>query len=159
MCETGAERLNINTLPHALSFGCEEKIRLVRLWIAIGTACVSGSSRRLARHSYLELPMLVRLLLPILLMVASAAKIELQVCQGPFCSKYGCQSVLLAAKLQPGMAGESAACFGKQGCQSAFAQKGVRVRADGLGVRTLKGCENPFTALREVGSIAKQFGV
>jgi hypothetical protein len=103
--------------------------------------------------------MLVRLLLPILLMVASAAKIELQVCQGPFCSKYGCQSVLLAAKLQPGMAGESAACFGKQGCQSAFAQKGVRVRADGLGVRTLKGCENPFTALREVGSIAKQFGV
>jgi hypothetical protein len=103
--------------------------------------------------------MLVRLLLPMLLMVASAAKIELQVCQGPFCSKYGCQSVLLAAKLQPGMAGEAAACFGKQGCQSAFAQKGVRVRADGLGVRTLKGCENPFTALREVGSIAKQFGV
>ena len=158
MCETGAERLNINTMPQALSFGCEEKIRLVRLWFAIGTVCI-GVVPAPGQASYLELPMLVRLLLPILLMVASAAKIELQVCQGPFCSKYGCQSVLLAAKLQPGMAGESAACFGKQGCQSAFAQKGVRVRADGLGVRTLKGCENPFTALREVGSIAKQFGV
>ena len=108
---------------------------------------------------FIKVPMLMRLLLPMLLMVASAAKVELQVCQGPFCSKYGCQSVLLAAKLQSGMAGEAAACFGKQGCQSAFAQKGVRVRADGLGVRTLKGCENPFTALREVGSIAKQFGV
>lgn len=100
----------------------------------------------------------VRLLLLLLLLAMSSA-VELNVCQGPFCSKYGCKNVLLAAKLQPGMSGKSAPCFGKQGCTTAFPQEGVRVKAAGLGVRTLKGCGNPFAAQREVSSIAKEFGL
>jgi hypothetical protein len=88
-----------------------------------------------------------------------ASQVALSVCQGPFCAKYGCKNALLAAKLTGGIKAVPADCFGKQGCSTAFPQKGVRVKASGLGVRTLKGCENPFVAKANVEGIAKEFGL
>jgi hypothetical protein len=104
------------------------------------------------------------LLCLLLMLVALAsttcgAKVELMVCQGPFCSKHGCKAVLLAAQFQPGMTGKSAPCFGKAGCTTAFPKPAVTVSAKGMGVRNLQGCENPFTAKKRVDGIAKEFGL
>lgn len=103
--------------------------------------------------------LILLLLLQLFVSTCDAGKVELAVCQGPWCSKYGCKNVLLAANLQAGMSGKSAACFGKYGCTTAFPKKGVTVKASGMGVRTLEGCGNPFTAKQKVDSIAKEFGL
>ena len=90
----------------------------------------------------------------------AAGKVVVNVCQGPFCAKYGCKNVLLAANLQPRMSGKARGCFGKRGCESSFTpQQGVTVSATGLGTRTLKGCSNPFAAKSKIDAIAKEFGL
>ena len=98
-------------------------------------------------------------LLLVITTVTAALNVPLKVCQGPFCSKHGCKNMLLAAKLTGGIEAVPATCFGKQGCSTAFPQQGVRVAASGLGVRTIKGCGNPFVAKAAVDGIAKEFGV
>lgn len=94
------------------------------------------------------------------LLAAASGKVVLSVCQGPFCSNYGCKNVLRAASQQKGMAGKARGCFGKQGCETAFPKKGVTVTAPGLGAaRTLPGCASMATAKSQVGAIAKAYGL
>lgn len=90
---------------------------------------------------------------------AESAKVRLSVCQGPFCSKYGCKNVLQAAKSSGKLAVNARGCFGKQGCETAFPKQGVTVSAEGLGFKTLKGCENSATAKASVNSICNAFGL
>ena len=99
------------------------------------------------------------LALALLASTACGNKVELSVCQGPFCSKHGCKAVLLAAQFQPGIKAASAPCFGKAGCTTAFPKPAVTVSAKGMGVRNLQGCTNLFEAKKKVEGIAREFGL